>query len=137
MAVLARSRFLQPLGRIAGMGLCAGLALLPLPLQAQYSPNCERNGRREFCAFTPAPESPREGLDAGRLVFADHTVYSLQRDEASCRDRGAVRLCRAWILTPSGRDQPIPATYRGTAYEGGYRHEYWGARVHLTYTFLD
>ena len=137
MAVLAGSHSRQYLGRLSALGLCAGLALAPLPLQAQYSPNCERNGRREFCAFTPAPESPQGGLDVGRLVFADHTVYGLQRDEASCRDRGAVRLCKAWILAPSASGQPIPATYRGTAYEGGYRHEYWGARVRLTYTFLD
>lgn len=123
--------------RLSALWVCAGLAATPLPLQAQFSPNCERNGRREFCAYTPAPESPQGGLDAGRLVFADHTVYGLRRDDASCRDRGPVRLCKAWILSPLGGDHPIPATYRGTAYEGGYRHEFLSARLRLTYTFLD
>jgi hypothetical protein len=75
-------------------------------------------------------------LDAGRLVFADHRVYGLQRDESSCRQRGPVRTCKAWILSP-GSDRPIPATYRGTAYEGGYRHEYISAKLRLSYSFLD
>ena len=119
------------------LSLCAGLAATPAPLHAQYSPNCERNGRREFCAYTPGPDSGQGERDAGRLVFADHTVYGLQRDEASCRDRGPVRLCKAWILSPPGSDHPIPATYRGTAYEGGYRHEYLSTRLRLTYSFLD
>ena len=117
--------------------LCAGLAATPSPLQAQYSPHCERNGRPDFCAYTPAPDSGQAQRDAGRLVFADHTVYGLQRDEASCRNRGPVRLCKAWILSPPGSEHPIPATYRGTAYDGGYRHEYQSARLRLTYTFLD
>ena len=119
------------------LSLCAGLAATPAPLHAQYSPNCERNGRREFCAYTPGPDSGQGERDAGRLVFADHTVYGLQRDEASCRNRGPVRLCKAWILSPPGSEHPIPATYRGTAYDGGYRHEYQSARLRLTYTFLD
>jgi hypothetical protein len=123
--------------RLPVLWLCAGLASTPFPLQAQYSPNCERNGRRDFCAYTPAPDSAQGGRDAGRLVFADHTVYGLQRDDASCRDRGQVRFCKAWILSPPGSDHPIPATYRGTAYEGGYQHAYLSPRLQLTYTFLD
>lgn len=119
------------------LGLAAGFAALPLPVQSQYSPNCERNGRREFCAYTQAPDSAQHGLDAGRLVFADHTVYGLQRDESSCRDRGPVRVCKAWILSPPGSEHPIPATYRGTAYEGGYQHAYLSSRLRLVYSFLD
>jgi len=121
----------------AALAVGAGFALPLSPLQAQYSPHCERNGRREFCAYTPGPGSPYGGLDAGRLVFADHSVYGLQREERSCRDHGPVRICRAWILSPPRSDQPIPATYRGTAYEGGYRHAYQSARLQLSYTFLD
>lgn len=123
---------------IASLLWCgAALAAAPAPLLAQYSPNCERNGRREFCAFTPGADPAQGGRDVGRLVFADHTVYGLQRDEASCRDRGQVRVCRAWILSPPGSDHPVAATYRGTAYEGGYRHEFVSPRLRLTYTFLD
>ncbi len=121
---------------LRGLALTAvALALLPPPLRAQYSPNCERNGRRDYCAFTPA--SRQDGLDAGQLVFADHQVYRLQREESSCRDQGAVRLCRAWILAAPGSPQPIPATYRGIAYEGGYQHTYRSARLSLSYSFLD
>ena len=113
-----------------------GVAGLAPTVRAQYSPNCERNGRPAFCAYTPSSGEQVGSTDAGRLVFADHTVYVLQRDEASCRDQGPMRQCRAWILTPTGRD-PIPATYRGVAYEGGYRHEYASPGLRLTYTFLD
>ena len=112
------------------------LAAATPAVMAQYSPNCERNGRRDFCAYTPGPDPAGGGLDAGRLVFADQRVYGLQRDERSCRERGQVRTCRAWILSP-GSDRPIPATYRGTAYEGGYRHEYISTKLRLSYSFLD
>ena len=108
-----------------------------LPVRAQYSPNCERNGRRDYCAYTPPGPTARPSRDAGRLVFADHTVYALQRDEASCRTIGAVRRCRAWILQPPGSDRPIPATYVGTAFEGGYRHAYQSPRLNLAYSYLD
>jgi hypothetical protein len=122
---------------LALVSLWAGVVATPSALQAQVSPHCERNGRRDFCAYTPGADGAPGGLDAGRLVFADHTVYGLQRDDASCRDRGPVRLCKAWILSPPGSDHPIPATYRGIAYEGGYRHTYQSAHLQLTYTFLD
>ena len=64
-------------------------------VMAQYSPNCERNGRRDFCAYTPGPDPAGGGLAAGRMVFADHRVYGLQRDERSGRDRCPVRPCMA------------------------------------------
>jgi hypothetical protein len=118
------------------LGLTLVLASATPAVLAQYSPNCERNGRRDFCAYTPGPDPAGAALDAGRLVFADHRVYGLQRDESSCRQRGPVRTCKAWILSP-GSDRPIPATYRGTAYEGGYRHEYISAKLRLSYSFLD
>ncbi|MFM7314044.1 MAG: hypothetical protein ACKO0M_12910 [Cyanobium sp.] len=122
------------------LGLALALVAFPPPAGAQYSPNCERNGRRAFCAYTPAAGEPgplQGRLDAGRLVFADHAVYGLARDEASCRDRGVQRICRAWIEAPPGSDRPLPATYLGTAYEGGYRHEYLAPGLRLRYTFLD
>jgi len=116
--------------------LCLGAALVPVA-RAQYSPNCERNGRRDFCAYTPGSDSGTEGNSTGWLVFADHTVYEVQRDERSCRDQGPERLCKGWILSPPGSPNPLPATYRGTSYEGGYRHAYIGSGLRLTFTFLD
>jgi hypothetical protein len=35
--------------------------------------------------------------------------------------------------TPS----PIAAWYRGTAYEGGYKHDYVGQGIHITSVYLD
>lgn len=99
------------------------------------SPNCERNGRRDHCALTPMPEAgnPRQTVDT--LVFADHSVYQLRRDERSCRSlSSSVTTCTATIVS---RGRAIPATYRGTAYEGGYRHEYIGRGLQLSYSFLD
>ena len=126
-------------GRLSVLGLCvgAGLTAIPVTLQAQLSPKCERNGRPDFCAYTPPAASVPGGIDAGRLVFADDSVYGLQRDEASCRDDGFIRICKAWILHPPSSDHPIAASYRGTAYEGGYRHEYVSRPWRLTYTYLD
>jgi hypothetical protein len=118
----------------AGLGLALALVT---PAPAQYSPNCERNGRREFCAYTPGSDAGAEGLSSGWLVFADHRVYEVQRDERSCRDQGPLRLCKGWILTPPGSPKPLAATYRGTSYEGGYRHEFIGTGLRLTFTFLD
>jgi len=48
-----------------------------------------------------------------------------------------VRTCDAKIITPPGNPRAIPAWYRGTAYEGGYKHEYVGQGVHITHVFLD
>lgn len=115
--------------------MAIAIAAVSAPVQAQYSPNCERNGRRDACAFTAFAGG--NSLDVGVLVFADHRVYGLQRDERSCRDRGPVRLCKAWILAPPGSSTPIPATYRGTAYEGGYRHDYLSPKLTLRFTYLD
>jgi hypothetical protein len=117
---------------LQGLGVAsAGRAL------AQYSPNCERNGRPDFCAYTPVAGASTERQDFGLLVFADHTVYEVMRNETSCTSRGPVRTCDAKIIRPPGHPRAIPAWYRGTAYEGGYRHEYVGKGIHLTYTYLD
>ncbi len=75
------------------LGLTLVLASATPAVLAQYSPNCERNGRRDFCAYTPGPDPAGAALDAGRLVFAVDWVYGLQRDESSCRERGPVRTC--------------------------------------------
>jgi hypothetical protein len=113
-----------------------GLALTS-PGLAQYSPNCERNGRRDFCAYTQLVGATNAQQEFGMLVFADHTVFEVLRNDSACTNRGPVRTCNAKIITPPGNPKPIPAWYRGTAYEGGYRHEYIGQGIHLTFTYLD
>lgn len=113
------------------------LTALPSTAQAQMSPNCERNGRRDFCALTPMPDPSQPGRTVDVLVFADHSVYRVQREEASCRSTSpTVTTCAATITLPGG-GRTIRATYRGTSYEGGYRHDYRGPGLQLTYAFLD
>jgi hypothetical protein len=130
----------SPIARCAGL-LAAVPALLiaaaPGPAGAQYSPNCERNGRRDYCAYTQVAGATNERQEFAQIVFADHTVYEVLRNETSCKQNGNVRTCDARIITPPGNPRAIPAWYRGTAYEGGYRHEYVGQGIHITYVFLD
>jgi hypothetical protein len=130
----------KPIVRRAGL-LAVVPALLisaaPGPVGAQISPNCERNGRRDSCAYTPTASASSEHQEVGRIVFADHTVYEVMRNESSCKEKGNLRTCDARITTPPGNPRTIPAWYRGTAYEGGYRHEYVGQGIHITYWFLD
>jgi hypothetical protein len=114
-----------------------GLTAVP-PAPAQLSPNCLRNGRRDYCAITPIAGATTEQQAFDMVTFADHTVYEVLRNETSCRQIAeGVRTCNAKIITPPGNPRPIPAYYRGTRYEGGYRHEYVGRGVHITYVFLD
>lgn len=117
--------------------LALGWSLMPGAL-AQYSPNCLRNGKKDFCAITPVPGATTEQQTVELLTFADHAVYELLRNEGSCRKAAEhLRTCDARIITPPGSPQAIPAFYRGTDYEGGYRHEYVGKGIHLIYFFLD
>lgn len=132
------------MGRAGGMeGLTAGTAVVVLvlqaaqPLRAQMSPNCERNGRRTACAYTPWPASSTAEREAGRIVFADHSIMELQLDLGSCSDQGNQRSCRAWMRSPAGSELLLPASYRGTALEGAYRHTYSDRNLRITYWVLD
>jgi len=124
------------------------------PALAQFSPNCLRNGRPEACALTPAPEPakapaaagtrPSAGLagavpPAGSLtvMYADHSAYRLIKDETLCRHRGMLSECPATIIPGNGYGSPIRARYRGTAYEGGYRHDYSSPGLTITFFFVD
>lgn len=114
------------------------LAIAGRPAPAQLSPNCERNGKRDYCAMTPMAGATTEKQSVERITFADHTVYEVLRNETSCKNvTSTIRTCHATISTPPGNSKPIPAFYRGTAYEGGYKHEYVGRGIHITYFFLD
>lgn len=129
-------------------------AALPSPAWAQYSPNCLRNGKPLACALTPGPEQEQPPLPAaGRgtaesrpsppppstltVMYADHRAYRLVKEEVSCRQQGLVIDCPATIIPDNGYGAPFKARYRGTAYEGGYRHEYRSPSLSITYFFVD
>lgn len=111
----------------------------PLGAQAQISPNCQRNGRHAYCAVTQ-----RHGTGTANdsvvevITFADHTMVEAQRDDASCKRINAqVITCRASLTLRPGSGQPIQATYRGTAYEGGYTNAYNAKGLQVRYSVLD
>lgn len=133
----------EPLAGFACLGGALTLGLLLTawactPARGQYSPNCLFNGSRRFCALTPGGPA-RPGWTSETVVFADHQVFRLERQDSSCQDQGRVRTCQATILPAHGQGTPIPARYVGEAYEGGYRHHYSsrGGRLSLTFFFLD
>ena len=106
--------------------------------QAQWSPNCQRNGKSDYCAITPLAGATTEKQAFDILTFADHSVYELLRNEVSCKKVSErIRTCNAKIITPPGNSKTIAAYYRGTSNEGGYKHEYVGKGVHLTFFYLD
>lgn len=120
-----------------GAAIAAAVVLSQAHAKAQLSPNCERNGHHDCCALTPVAAATTNQRSVDKITFADHTVYEVMRNESSCKNASAtVRTCNATI-TAVGRQPSIPAFYRGTYYEGGYKHEYIGKGIHLTYFYLD
>jgi hypothetical protein len=120
-----------------GVAITAAVVLSQALAKAQLSPNCERNGHHDCCALTPVAAATTNQLSVDKITFADHRVYEVLRNETSCKNASAtVRTCNATI-TAVGRKPSIPAFYRGTYYEGGYKHEYIGKGIHLTYFYLD
>lgn len=120
-----------------GVVILAALVLSPAAGKAQLSPNCQRNGQSDYCALTPVAGATTDQQAVDKITFADHTVYEVLRNETSCKNVSpTVRTCNAKITTV-GRTRSIPAFYRGTYYEGGYKHEYVGRGIRLTYFYLD
>jgi hypothetical protein len=106
-----------PIARRAGLLAVAPALLIgasPGPARAQYSPNCERNGRRDYCAYTQVAGATNERQEFAQIVFADHTVYEVLRNETSCKQQGNVRTCDAKIITPPG-DIAAPPTRGATS----------------------
>jgi hypothetical protein len=128
---------------VVGLGLGAGLlaaliAAAGKTAWAQYSPNCLRNGVKDYCAITAVVGATTLEQSFDMITFADHTVYEVLRNETSCRRQSAaVRTCNAKIITPPGNPKSIAAYYRGTAYEGGYKHEFVGQGIAITTFYLD
>ena len=107
-------------------------------IQAQQSPNCLRNRKPDICAVTPMTAASNQRQTTERITFADHSVYEVVRDERSCkRESERIILCRATIRTPPGNPKPQRARYRGSAYEGGYRHDFSSPTISITYFILD
>lgn len=137
MPVSSRQRKVVTLGLGAGL-LAALIAAADKTAWAQYSPNCLRNGARDYCAITAVVGATTPEQSFEMITFADHTVYEVLRNEASCRRKSeTVRTCNAKIFTPPGNPKSIPAFYRGSAYEGGYKHEVVGKGIAITYFYLD
>ncbi len=106
--------------------------------KAQYAPKCQRNGKPEACIITPIKSASNEKQTAERIIFSDHTAYAVIRNELSCKTIATTtRTCHAKIITPPGAPKAIAATYRGTYYEGGYRHAYTGKGIQIVYFYLD
>ena len=128
-----RRRARAPLLGLLALALAPGIvAVLGLPVWAQLSPNCLRDGKPLACAITPGAEA-----SILTVMYADHAAYRLIKEEAGCRQRGTVRACPATIVPRNGFGPPIAARYVGTAYEGGYRHEYRSRELAITYFFVD
>lgn len=125
------------------MGVVLSLALLPATppagssARAQYSPNCRYNGRPAACALTPGPEDAASGDEVVTVVYADHRAFRLQRRARACRQQGMRTTCPATVILDNGYGRSLSGRYEGTAYEGGYRHEYSVEGHRITYFFLD
>ncbi|MFM7648878.1 MAG: hypothetical protein ACKO50_12595 [Cyanobium sp.] len=116
------------MARRAGLLAVAPALLIgatPGPAGAQYSPNCERNGRRDTCAYTQVAGATNERQEFAQIVFADHTVDEVLRNETSCKQQGNVRTCNAKIITPPGNPRTIPAWYRAPPMRGATSTSMW------------
>jgi hypothetical protein len=126
-----------PLAALLGC-FCVITTLPSLQANAQLSPKCERNGKRDYCAITPIAGATTIKQTFDMIMFADDTVYEVIRYNESCRIiSDKVETCSARIITPPGNPDPISAIYRRTFYEGGVRQEYIGKGIHITYHFVD
>lgn len=105
---------------------------------AQISPNCQRNGRHAFCAVTPRPNPDQGDTVVEVITFADHTMVEARREQGSCKPVGErVITCKATLIVSPGSGRPIAATYRGTAYEGGYTNAYSAKGFNVRYSVID
>jgi len=138
---------LQRRGRTCGIGAARACVLMALaltvhPSWGQISPNCQLNGRPLACAITPGPEGPpaANGLPTTSsltAMYADGQAFRLVKQEARCQQRGPRSECPATITPRNGFGSEVAGTYRGLAYEGGYRNEYNGGGIRIVYFFVD
>jgi|LakMenEpi03Aug12_release.lakeMendotaPanAssembly.Ray.scaffolds.fasta_scaffold68614_9 hypothetical protein len=120
------------------VGCLALLQCSCLAAMAQISPNCQRNGRHAFCAVTPRTDPGQADTVVEVITFADHTMVEARREQGSCKPVGdRVITCNATLIVSPGSGQAIRATYRGTAYEGGYTNAYDARGFSLQYSVID
>ena len=126
---------------LSGLCLATGMAvqlIWPLDAAAQISPNCQRNGGHASCAVSPQQNSGQSGTVVAMITFADHTMVEARRNEGSCKPIAQrVISCTASLTLRPGSRQPISATYRGTAYEGGYTNTTIARGLQLSYNVMD
>ncbi|MFM9104906.1 MAG: hypothetical protein ACKOPS_27765, partial [Cyanobium sp.] len=82
-------------------------------------------GRRDTCAYTQVAGATNERQEFAQIVFADHTVDEVLRNETSCKQQGNVRTCNAKIITPPGNPRTIPAWYRAPPMRGATSTSMW------------
>jgi hypothetical protein len=124
--------------RILSIAFAMAIVLPGLKADAQLSPNCERNGKRDYCAITPVAGATNLKQAFDMIMFADNTVYEVLRNQDSCKKVAPnIETCNAKIITPPGNPKSIPAFYRRTFYEGGVKQEYVGRGIHIMYVYVD
>ena len=124
--------------RILSIVFTMTIVLPGLKAGAQLSPNCERNGKRDYCAITPVAGATNLKQAFDMIMFADNTVYEVLRNQDSCKKVAPnIETCNAKIITPPGNPKSIPAFYRRTFYEGGVKQEYVGRGIHIMYVYVD
>jgi hypothetical protein len=124
--------------RILPIAFAMAIVLPGLKASAQLSPNCERNGKRDYCAITPVAGATNLKQSFDMIMFADNTVYEVSRNLESCKKVAPnIETCNAKIITPPGNPKLIPAFYRRTLYEGGVKQEYVGKGIHIMYVYVD
>ena len=132
------SHSIEAMKRILPIAFAVAIVLPGLKAGAQLSPNCERNGKRDYCAITPVAGATNLKQSFDMIMFADNTVYEVSRNLDSCKKVAPnIETCNAKIITPPGNPKPIPAFYRRTFYEGGVKQEYVGKGIRIMYIYVD
>lgn len=138
LAPLSWDGSIKPMKRLLLLAFAMAIVLPGLNAGAQLSPNCERNGKRDYCAITPVVGATNQKQVFDMIMFADNTVYEVLRSQESCkRVAPNIETCNAKIITPPGNPKSIAAFYRRTFYEGGVKQEYVGKGIHITYFYID
>ncbi len=100
--------------RILPIAFAMAIVLPGLEAGAQLSPNCERNGKRDYCAITPIAGATTEKRSFDMITFADHTVYEITRNLESCKKISEkVQTCNAKIITPPETLKRYPLSTEG------------------------
>ena len=104
---------------------------------AQTSPKCQLNGKWTFCSVTSQSRADDEKIEES-IAFANGVIYDVSRRGFNgCRHDGKITTCNAKVIDRGNGWKSIPAYYKGTYYEGGYKHEYISGGLSLTYYYMD